>query len=88
MVAMLSCPVKLVPTFCDENTRCAVQLCPASSVNGAAAQLPPDAMPKRGLAENTEKVIATSLVLVKVTGCGGLVAVIVVAKFSAAGAKL
>ena len=43
---------------------------------------------KRGLAESTVKLIATSLLLLSVTVCGGLVAVTVVVKLSAAGKML
>ena len=88
VVAMVSCPVKPTPTLGDENTNCAVQLCPDASVNGAGAQLPPGAIAKRGLAESTVKLIATSLLLLSVTVCGGLVAVTVVVKLSAAGKML
>jgi uncharacterized protein (DUF2267 family) len=81
-------PVKPLPTVCDENVTCTLQLLPSASTNGSAGQLPPALTANRGVVASAVTLIAAPLTLLRVTGCGALVAVTVALKLKLLGDRL
>jgi len=81
-------PVKPLPTVCDENVTCTLQLLPSASTNGSAGQLPPPLSANRGVVASAVTLIAAPLTLLRVTGCDALVAVTVALKLKLLGDRL